>query len=176
MSARTLVLLRHAKAETPGELPDFERRLTTRGESDADAAGSWLADERLHPDLVFCSPAMRTRQTWQGVSIALAQATPGGGAPEVRYEQGLYGGGRTEVLDLLRTVSDEVRTVLVVGHNPTVSQVSYLLLPDDQLDRDDGGAGADLKTGGLAVHQATGPWSGTEPGSMRLLERHTARG
>jgi phosphohistidine phosphatase len=172
MTARTLVLLRHAKAETPGDLPDFERRLTPKGESDADAAGSWLADERLHPDLVFCSPATRTRQTWQGVSIALAQAQQGGGAPEVRYEPGLYAGGRTEVFDLLRVVPEQVRTVLVVGHNPTVSQVSIMLIPDDQFDGDE----VDLRTSGLAVHQATGPWSGTEPGSMRLLERHTARG
>jgi len=172
MTARTLVLLRHAKAETPGEVPDFERRLTTRGESDADAAGSWLADERLHPGLVFCSPATRTRQTWQGVSIALAQARPGSGAPEVRYEPGLYAGGRTEVFDLLRTVPEEVRTVLVVGHNPTVSQVSIMLVPDDEFEGDQ----FDLRTSGLAVHRATGPWSGTEPGSMRLAERHTARG
>jgi phosphohistidine phosphatase len=129
MTARTLVLLRHAKAETPGELPDHERRLTTVGESDADAAGAWLADERLRPDLVLCSPATRTRQTWQGVSIALAQALPDTPAPEVRYEQGLYDGGRTEVFDLLRRVPDEVRTVLVVGHNPTMSDVSLLLIP-----------------------------------------------
>jgi phosphohistidine phosphatase len=172
MSARTLVLLRHAKAETPGELPDFDRRLTSAGESDADAAGAWLADERLRPDLVFCSPAARTRQTWQGVSIALAQALPGTPAPEVRYKKGLYEGGRTEVFDLLRTVSDEVRTVLVVGHNPTVSDVSLLLIPDDQYDGNDVG----LKTSGLAVHRTEGPWSDTSPGSMRLLERHTARG
>jgi phosphohistidine phosphatase len=172
MSARTLVLLRHAKAETPGELPDFERRLTTVGESDADAAGAWLADERLRPDLVFCSPAARTRQTWQGVSIALAQALPDVPAPEVRYEKGLYDGGRTEVFDLLRTVPDETRTVLVVGHNPTVSEVSLLLIPDDQYDGNDVG----LKTSGLAVHRTEAPWSSTSPGSMRLVERHTARG
>src|SRR4051812_5811332 len=69
MTARTLVLLRHAKAETPGDLIDFDRKLTTKGETDADAAGAWLADERWHPGLVLCSPAARTRQTWQGVSI-----------------------------------------------------------------------------------------------------------
>jgi phosphohistidine phosphatase len=172
MSARTLVLLRHAKAETPTGDPDFDRRLTVRGESDADAAGAWLADERLHPDLVFCSPAARTRQTWQGVSIALAQARSGPASPEVRYEKGLYAGGRTEVFDLLRTVPDTVRTVLVVGHNPTVSEVSVLLVPDEQWD----GRQVELRTSGLAVHRADGPWSGTEPGSMALIERHTARG
>lgn len=172
MSARTLVLLRHAKAETPGELPDFERRLTTVGVTDADAAGAWLADERLRPDLVFCSPAARTRQTWQGVSIALAQALPDTPAPEVRYEKGLYEGGRTEVFDLIRRVPDEVRTVLVVGHNPTVSEVSLLLVPDEQYDGDEVG----LKTSGLAVHRTEASWSTTSPGSMRLIERHTARG
>ena len=172
MTARTLVLLRHAKAETPGELPDFDRRLTRVGETDADAAGSWLADQGMHPDLVLCSPAARTRQTWQGVSIALAQAGAGGGSAEVRYEKGLYFGGRTEVFDLLRTVSDEVRTVLLVGHNPTVSEVSIMLIPDDQYDGQEIG----LKTAGLALHRADGSWSATEPGSMRLVERHTARG
>lgn len=172
MSARTLVLLRHAKSETPGELLDFDRRLTTSGEADADAAGAWLADERLRPELVLCSPARRTRQTWQGVSIALAQALPGSGAPEVRYEDGLYAGGRTEVFDLLRNVPEHVRTVLVVGHNPTVSEVSLMLIPDEQYD----GNAVELKTSGLAVHRSENPWSATEPGSMRLVERHTARG
>jgi phosphohistidine phosphatase len=172
MTARTLVLLRHAKAETPGEMLDFDRTLTTRGETDADAAGAWLADERIHPDLVLCSPATRTRQTWQGVSIALAQAQPGGGAPEVRYEQSLYSGGRTEVFDLLREVPDTVRTVLVVGHNPTVSEVSILLVPDEEWD----GQEVALRTAGLAVHRTESSWAHAEPGSMSLIERHTARG
>jgi phosphohistidine phosphatase len=171
MTARTLVLLRHAKAETPGERPDFERSLTKTGEADADAAGSWLADQGLRPDLVICSPARRTRQTWQGVSVAMAQARPDTAAPEVHYETQLYEGGRTEIIDLLRAVPEDTGTVLVVGHNPTVSDVSILLRPY--------GGGRDvegLKTCGLAVHRDEGPWSEIEPGSMELIEQHTARG
>jgi phosphohistidine phosphatase len=171
MSERTLVLLRHAKAETPGDLLDFDRRLTKKGEADADAAGAWLADEGLMPGLVLCSPAARTRQTWHGVAVALAQAAPEGAAPEVHYEDGLYVGGRTEVIDLLRRVPDEVGTVLVVGHNPTMSDVSVLLRPDGE---DHGVEG--LKTCGLAVHRSSVLWSATEPGSMELKLRHTARG
>jgi phosphohistidine phosphatase len=169
MIARTLVLLRHAKAETPGEEPDIERRLTARGESDADAAGSWLADEGLRPDLVICSPAVRTRKTWQGAAVALAQAEPEGAAPEVHYEPTLYAGGRTEVIDLLRAVPEDVQTVLVVGHNPTMSDVSRLLGHQGQ-------EVAELKTCGLAVHRDEGPWSDVEPGSMELVKQHTARG
>jgi phosphohistidine phosphatase len=164
MTVRTLVLLRHAKAEHPDEGSDFDRRLTTKGEADATAAGAWLAAEKIQPDLVFCSPAARTRQTWTRVAQAL-------GSPEVRYEQSLYEGGRTEVFDLLRSVPDSVRTVLVVGHNPTVSEVSLLLIPDAEWD----GQQVALKTTGLAVHTTDAPWSTTEPGSMHLQTRHTAR-
>jgi phosphohistidine phosphatase len=171
MTERTLVLLRHARAETPDELLDFERRLTQTGQADADAAGAWLADKRLRPGLVLCSPAMRTRQTWQGVSVALAQAYPDGGTPEVHYETGLYHGGRTEVIDLLRAVPDSVHTVLVIGHNPTMSDVSILLRPEH-----DSGAVAGLKTSGLAVHRSAAPWSQAEPGAMPLIASHTARG
>ncbi|MDT5041336.1 MAG: phosphohistidine phosphatase [Actinoplanes sp.] len=171
MTARTLVLLRHAKAEAPGEHPDFARRLSTVGESDADAVGAWLADEGLRPGLVLCSPAERTRQTWHGAAVALTQADPDAGSPEVHYEQSLYDGGRTEVMDLLRAVPEATRIVLVVGHNPTMSDMSVLLRPFDAA------AGYEvLKTAGLAVHSMDGPWSQLEPGSMALVTRHTARG
>jgi phosphohistidine phosphatase len=170
MTARTLVLLRHAKAESPDDLLDFERRLTRAGAADAGAAGAWLADKRLRPALVICSPAMRARQTWHGAAVALAQADPDAGSPEVHYEAGLYHGGRTEVIDLLRAVPDVVHTVLVIGHNPTMSDVSILLHPHDEQ-----AALAGLKTSGLAVHRAEGPWSQTEPGAMPLIAAHTAR-
>ena len=168
MTVRTLVLLRHAKAETPGDLPDAERRLTKRGQADAVAAGTWLAAEGLRPDLVLCSPAARTRQTWHGVAMGLGDADPEAPGPDMRYEHNLYYGGRTEVVDLLRAVPEGTGTVLVVGHNPIMSDVSILLHPDSG---DDG-----LKTCGLAVHRADGPWSQTEPDSMEIVARHTARG
>ena len=170
MTGRTLVLLRHAKAETPGETLDVDRRLAPRGEADAVAAGAWLAGRGLPPDLVICSPATRTRQTWHGVAVGLARGGAETAGPEVRYEPGLYEGGRTEVVDLLRAVPDGVATVLVIGHNPTMSDVSLLLRPDEE-EPDFAG----LKTAGLAVHRADGAWSDTEPGSMPLVERHTAR-
>jgi phosphohistidine phosphatase len=60
-------------------------------------------------------------------------------------------------------------TVLVIGHNPTISDVSILLRRDD-------GGWEGLKTCGMAVHRADGPWSETEPGSMEIVAEHTARG
>jgi phosphohistidine phosphatase len=171
MTGRTLVLLRHAKAETPGDMLDVDRHLTARGKADAVAAGAWLAEQGLQPGLVLCSPAARTRQTWHGVAVGLVRDTQEAAAPEVRYEPGLYAGGRTEVVDLLRAVPDEVATVLIIGHNPTMSDISLLLRPTE--DEDDF---AGLKTSGIAVHRTDGSWSDTEPGSMPLVATHTARG
>lgn len=171
MTGRTLIMLRHAKAETPGTMRDFDRQLSSRGRMDAGAAGAWLAAQGLRPDLVICSTAARTRQTWHGVAVALAEADPGGWAPEVNYEHALYGGGRTEVIDLLRAVPESVTSVLVIGHNPTMSDVSLLLCPDAA-----DGAPIELRTCGLAVHRPLGAWSDTEPASAELIRRHTARG
>lgn len=172
MTTRTLILLRHAKAETPGDLIDHDRALTDRGHCDAGAAGAWLITEKFRPDLVICSSAKRTRQTWQAVAVALAQGESARSAPEVHYEDRLYFGGRTEVFDLLRAVPGTIRTVLVVGHNPTMSEVSALLVPDDQYH----GVAFEMKTSGLAVHVSEQPWSEAQPGAMRLIRQHTARG
>jgi phosphohistidine phosphatase len=171
MTGRTLILLRHAKAETPGAMRDFDRQLAARGRNDAEAAGSWLAAQGLRPDLVLCSTAARTRQTWHGVAVALAEADPTWRAPQVRYEHGLYGGGRTEVVDLLRAAPRSASAVLVIGHNPTVSDVSALLQPDAA-----DVAPVELRTCGLAVHRPLVEWPDTEPGSAQLVQRHTARG
>jgi phosphohistidine phosphatase len=170
MSARTLVLLRHAKAQTPGELPDIERALTDRGRADAGAAGTWLADEGLRPRLVICSTATRARQTWHALAISLAASAPNGGGPEVHYEQRLYDGGRTELVDLVQAVSDDITTLLVIGHNPTVSDVSLLLRPDHMTGALDG-----MATAGIAVHGVAGSWSACEPGTAPLLKQHTSR-
>jgi phosphohistidine phosphatase len=71
VTVRTLVILRHAKA-TPyrGDDSDVDRPLTARGRADATAAGHWLAAHDLRPDLVLCSPARRTRETWAAVGAA----------------------------------------------------------------------------------------------------------
>ena len=85
MTVRTLVLLRHAKADNPFGMADADRPLTERGLRDARAAGRWLAQQAL-PELVLCSPARRTRQTWQ----AVAEQLPAQAVPQVRYEPTIY--------------------------------------------------------------------------------------
>ncbi|WBB73587.1 histidine phosphatase family protein [Micromonospora sp. WMMD1128] len=169
---RTLVLLRHAKAEQSRQGPDAERPLTARGHADAAAAGAWLARHELLPDVVLCSPARRTRQTWHGVALGMTGSPPEGGpagsTPVVRYEPTAYDAHPAELLELVRSVDPEAGTVLLIAHNPGISLLSALLDPE-RADPDG------LRTTDIVVHHPATPWPDVSPHAP-LTARHTARG
>ena len=162
MTARTLVLLRHAKAERPDGLPDHDRPLTDRGHADAAAAGAWLLASGHVPDLVLCSPTRRTRQTWHSVAIALG----GAGSPAVQYERDLYDGDAEAALQIV-AAAKEAQSILVIGHNPALSQLSVLLDAAGQADSDG------LRTSGIAVHELPGDWQVGTPAPLKAT--YTAR-
>jgi phosphohistidine phosphatase len=162
VSTRTLVILRHAKAASPDRVADVDRPLTSRGHADAAAAGAWLARRGFAPDLVLCSPSRRTRETWHGVALALAAA------PEVTYSEDLYAASSGTLLEVVAGVTDDVSVVLLVGHNPAVSQLSQHLDPE--------GADPDgLRTAGAAVHRWQGSWVECGRRAADLVATHTAR-
>jgi phosphohistidine phosphatase len=163
MSERTLVLLRHAKAEPPDGYPeDIDRPLSRRGRADAEAAGKWLVESGLVPDLVLCSAAVRTRETWQAAASVVGEVP-------VTYEQSLYLSGAIDALELIQETDAAVSTLLVIGHNPTMSVLSALL------DRDGGISGDGLHTSGMAVHRFGDAWSALDAGGAAVREEHTAR-
>jgi phosphohistidine phosphatase len=165
MTARSLVLLRHAKAENPVGVTDDKRPLSPRGHADAQAAGAWLATRQV-PELVLCSPTKRTRQTWHAIMTSLAAKTD----PVVRYDRRLYLGSADDLLEMVREIEDSVARVLVIGHNPTLSQLAFDLDPEGGLDSDG------LRTCGLTVHEMDGSWSDCGPRGARVTATHTARG
>ena len=127
---RTIVVMRHAKAEQDGPT-DFERRLAERGHRDAAEAGRWLSKQGLEPDQALVSAAVRTQETFE----ALAEAA--GWDLEPDLERSLYSAGTETVLDLLREVDPGIRSVLVVGHNPTMASL-VAVLDDGDGDEDAG--------------------------------------
>ena len=158
MTVRTLILLRHSKAANPDDYEtDIERPLAPRGHRDAAAAGDWLRANDLKPDAVLCSTAVRTRETLADLQI---DAT-------VTYEHRLYAGPATDTLDLLHHVDAPVETLLLIGHNPTISDLSDALAPRALHD-------GVLATSGIAVHRFDGTWRDLE--TAELIDQHKPRG
>ena len=113
-TSRTLWLLRHAKSDWDTGAADHDRPLNQRGVRDAGAAGRLLAKRDWRPDLVLCSSALRTRQTWQRA------AAGGATAGEVRIEPRIYDASAPTLLDLVREVDPAVTGLLLVGHSPGI--------------------------------------------------------
>ncbi len=164
MQSRTLVLLRHAKADRPdGSVPDHDRPLAERGHRDAAAAGRWLSDQKLVPELVVCSPARRTRQTWHDAALEL------GAPPTVHYDKRVYEATAGDLLTVVQATDPEVGVLLLVGHNPGVEDLSALLDPDEV-------AAGGMRTAGIAVHAVSGAWTDLAPGAAERTAATTARG
>jgi len=110
----TLSLLRHAKSswDDPA-LEDHERPLAPRGEKAAPLIGRHIAHEKLTPDLVLCSTALRTRQTLALVLLEL-KTKPA----DIVYDDRLYLATPAAMTARLSELGSEPRHVMLVGHNP----------------------------------------------------------
>ncbi len=109
---RTVSLYRHAKSSWDDpSLDDFDRGLSKRGKASAPRMGAHIREAGLDPDLVLCSKAARTRETFALTFGADA-------ASQVQFEQRLYLACASTMLDMLRALRDEVGHVMILGHNP----------------------------------------------------------
>jgi phosphohistidine phosphatase len=165
-AGRRLVLLRHAKSDWP-DVADHERPLAKRGRRDAPVVGRWLGEAGLAPDAVVCSTALRARETWALVAGALAAGGLAAGGergpgPAVRFEPRVYEATALGLLMLVREFEPRWRTVLVVGHNPGLAELTIGLT----------GSGPEpdaFPTAFAAVLELPGEWAAAETGAGRLL-------
>jgi phosphohistidine phosphatase len=159
---RRLILLRHAKSAWP-DVADHDRPLAGRGRRAAPAAGRWLRESGHVPDLVLCSTARRARETWQ-----LAQEELGA-HPRTTFEPRVYGASAAELLDLARETPSSIRTLMIVGHEPTMSDLTVELAGDGRgsaLDR----VRAKFPTAAIAILAFVGRWPELAAGKARLAE------
>jgi len=117
---KRLFLLRHAKSswDEPG-LADHDRPLAGRGKRASKVMAKHLRDERIVPDLILCSPSLRTRETLERVGVAQGS--------EVRIEDEIYGASEDNLLEVLRRVPDDVDSVMLIGHNPSLQALAVSL-------------------------------------------------
>jgi phosphohistidine phosphatase len=123
---KRLYLLRHAKSSwKQPELADRDRPLAGRGRRAAKAIGRHLRDAGIDPELVLCSPARRARETLERIEPALGRGA-------VRVEPALYGASAGELLVLLHEVPDTVGSVMLIGHNPAMADLTFDLCGFDE--------------------------------------------
>lgn len=114
-----LILLRHAKSDwDSGARSDFDRPLAERGRRDAPRMGRWLKESGFIPELILCSPALRTRETLAAVNDHLQVAEQ-----NIVYEDAIYGASLGALRGLVEKRGKPGGALMLIGHNPGISEL-----------------------------------------------------
>lgn len=159
----TLSLLRHAKSSWDNpNLQDFARALNERGRDAAPRMGAYMAAHGIAPDLILCSPSVRTRQTLELVLPHFAARPP------VLYEDAIYLGASTTLLKRIRKLDADVKHTMIVAHDPGLHRLAMELSGSGDSDLVQSLA-AKFPTAALAVIVLGGrSWSKVRVGAGRL--------
>ncbi|NPD15438.1 histidine phosphatase family protein [Xinfangfangia sp. D13-10-4-6] len=118
---KRLILTRHAKSSWDDPtMADHDRPLNERGQAAAADLGQWLASRGYLPGQVLCSDALRTWETWSGISRGL----PEGATLELK--PALYHAGPDVMLTVLRKATADC--VMMLGHNPGIAEFAHRLV------------------------------------------------
>ena len=155
---RRLYLLRHAKASwgDPGQ-DDFDRPLDAQGERAAATMAVYCRQIGLAPGRAICSPARRTAMTWERIRSEIPAPA------DVTFPRAAYAADRAALLRLIGETPAEVRGLLVIGHNPGLSDLALWLTATAAAELEKFPTGA-LAT--LVIKSAT--WSGLTRGAAML--------
>jgi len=115
----------------------------------------------------LCSTARRARETWELAEEEL------GAQPKTTFAERVYGASADELLDLARQTPAGVRTLMIVGHEPSMRDLTLELVNaqpgeggEEALER----VRAKFPTAAIAVLTLTGAWPELGPGQARLAE------
>lgn len=122
---KTLTLLRHAKSSwsDPG-LIDHDRPLSGRGKRDLPVMGERLQRAGIRPSLILSSTAVRAWKTAKGIAKHISYPTE-----FLQREQRLYHAGVNRMLDVLAQQDDAFNSILLIGHNPGLTDFANYLVP-----------------------------------------------
>lgn len=122
VETKHVFLLRHAKSSWDDpSVDDHDRPLAPRGRRAAARIADYAMETGIRPDLILCSSAMRARQTLERIAPSLGRDA------EIHIERSLYGATEDRLLERLQALSDEVDSVMMIGHNPGVQDLAVLL-------------------------------------------------
>jgi phosphohistidine phosphatase len=155
---KTLLLLRHGKAQPDAPHGDKERLLIERGKRDSATIGRKIEGLVDHLDSIITSDAQRAHET---AIIAAAAARYSG---TITIEPDIYDAGLDTLLNVIRRLPDSSECVMLVGHNPGFGELSAALSQE-------GTPPTHLPTAGLAhIEFDALHWRDVRTGTGRLLD------
>ena len=119
----------------------------------------------IEPELVLCSTARRTRETLDGLGLR----------GTVLVEHRLYGASADDLLERLRSLPAQLRSVMLVGHNPALQTLVLGLAAGERGGRGEQAEGLDeirrkLPTGALVTLESEDEWAQLDLGSAELVD------
>lgn len=127
---KILYLLRHAKSSwKEPELSDFERPLNRRGKKDAPAMGAFLKAKNIRLELIVSSPAKRAKKTAKKVAKAMGYPKE-----KIYFNREIYEANVADLFGIVHELSDQLSSVMLVGHNPSLNDLANLLLPESPIE------------------------------------------
>ena len=114
---KTLTLIRHATADTPAQVSDHQRPLSAKGLAQVKRARSDLHMRANKAEHIYCSDAVRTRQTAEQLHRQL------GYAATLDYRSELYLASQDTLLACVNATPNQFQHVAVIAHNPGLSEL-----------------------------------------------------
>ena len=121
--SKVLILVRHSRPESRvSSFKDFERSLTNEGISDSDKMARFLLDSGIIPDFILTSAAKRAIETSRIFAKTLKI-----GEKNIKSTRDLYYSSANSILDQINGLSDTVNCLMIIAHNPGISELSNRL-------------------------------------------------
>ena len=127
---KVLGLFRHAKSDWHDpRARDFDRPLNARGRKGAAVMGKHIIEHGVRWQRILASPAVRVTETLE------LSARAAGRVIGINWDRRIYLASSASLIDVLREQGDEngaePASILVVGHNPSLEDLIFDLVPDD---------------------------------------------
>ncbi len=127
---KRLTLMRHANAQWKDpQIADFDRPLNRRGTSEAEAMSRRLLELQIIPTVLITSSALRAQQTAHIVARELGVT-----ARNLRRDESLYLAPAQDILRVVQNTGPRIPHLMIVGHNPGITEVINLLAPAPRFD------------------------------------------
>ncbi|WP_158826387.1 SixA phosphatase family protein [Mucilaginibacter lacusdianchii] len=114
---KKLLLIRHADAVAYADGGDFYRPLSETGKKAAAKTAAFLPTQHLIPQLIICSPAVRTVSTAQIITQSL-------NLPVAKTIDKIYDADDKTLLSIVNEINNEFNFIALIGHNPGISYLS----------------------------------------------------